>query len=101
MVPVGINCGLLPKVEAALCPSSGPQAVALVPLKLSDLNQCLVDVSVRVMGGTDLHSILNHLHARLKEFVRDPILLACPKLLEVIVQFSSFNVYLPETRLLE
>ena len=59
MVPVGINCGLLPRVEAALCPPSGPQAVALVPLKLSDLNQCLVDVSVRVMGGTDLHSILN------------------------------------------
>ena len=101
MVPVGINCGLLPRVEAALCPSSGPQAVVLVPLKLSDLNQCLVDVSVRVMGGTDLHSILNHLHARLKEFVRDPILLACPKLLEVIVQFSSFNVYLPEIRRVE
>ena len=89
VVPVGINCGLLPRVEAALCSTSGSQAVALVPLKLSDLKRCLVDASVRVMGGSDLHSILNHLHSRLKEFFRDPIMLACPKLFEVFIQFRS------------
>ena len=83
VVPVGINCGLLPRVEGVLCARSGPQAITLVPLKLTDLNKCLVDASVRVMGGSDLHSILNHLQTRLKEFVRDPILLACPKLLQV------------------
>ena len=88
VVPVGINCGLLPRVEAALCSTSGSQAVALA-LKLSDLIRCLVDASVRMMGGSDLNSIPNHLHTRLKEFVRDPILLACPKLLEVIIQFTS------------
>ena len=85
VVPVGINCGLLPRVEGALCAHSGPQAIPLVPLKLNDLNECLVDVSVRVMWGSDLHSIFNHLQTRLKEFVRDPILLACPKLLQVNV----------------
>ena len=89
VVPVGLNCVLLPRVEAALGSTSGSQAVALVPLKLSDLNKCLVDASVKVMGGSDLHSVLNHLQTRLKEFVRDPILLICPKLLQVIIHFTS------------
>ena len=83
VAPVGINCGLLPRVERVLCASSVPHAITFVPLKLHDLNKCLVDSSVRVMGGSDLYSIFNHLQTRLKEFVRDPILLACPKLLQV------------------
>ena len=87
VVPVGINCSLLPRVEGALRAHSGPQAIPFVPSKLNDLNKCLVDASVRVrvMGGSDLHSISNHLQTRLKEFVRDPNLLACPKLLQVNV----------------
>ena len=89
VVPLGINCGIMPRVEAVLCSTSGTQAVALVPLSLKDLNKCLVEVSVRVMGGSDLHSILNHLQTRLKEFVQDPILLACPKLLQVTIKFTS------------
>ena len=91
IVPVGINCGPLPRVEGVLCPPSGPQAFTLVPLKLNDLNKCLVDSSVRVMGGSGMHSILNHLQTRLKEFVRDPILLACPKLLQVIILSVSLS----------
>ena len=62
---------------------SGLGAVSLVSLRLVDLTKCLVDASVRVMGGTDVHSLLNHLQTRLKEFVCDPVLLDCPKLLQV------------------
>ena len=67
--PVGINCGLLPRLECVLTTHSGLGAISLMPLRLNDLNKCLVGVSVRVMGGTDVHTILNHLQTRKKEFV--------------------------------
>ena len=69
VTPVGLNCRLLPEVEGAMINYSGLGAVSLVPLRLVDLTKCLVDASVRVMGGTDVHSLLNHLQTRLKELV--------------------------------
>ena len=83
VAPVGVNCKVLPGLENVLAGSSGRGTVAVVPLRLGDLNKSLVDVSVRVMGGTDVHTILNHLQTRMKDFMEDPILLACPKLLQV------------------
>ena len=87
VAPVGLNCRFLPGLEWVLVKSSGPSAVPLVPLKLTELNKCLVDASAQVMSGTDVHTILNRLHTRLKEFVRDPVLLACLKLLQVIMRY--------------
>ena len=81
--PVGKNCWLLPRLEGLLTSHTGPWSVSLVPLRLNELNKCLVDVSVRVMGGSDVHTLLNHLQARMKVFVKDRNLLACPKLLQV------------------
>ena len=92
VAPVGLNCSLLPGVEGALRNHSGPHAVSIVPLKINDLNRCLVDVSVRVMGGTDIHSLMNHLQARLKEHIRDSILLSCPKLLQVTINYVLLSV---------
>ena len=63
--------------------NTGLGAVSLVPLRISDINKILVDVSVRVMGGVDVHSLLNHLQTRLKDFVQDAVLLSCPNLLQV------------------
>ena len=81
--PVGVSCSLLPRLEHVLVGNSGLRAVSLVPLRISDLNKVLVDVSVRVMGGVDVHSLLNHLQTRMRDFVQDDVLLACPKLLQV------------------
>ena len=89
LAPVGLNCGLLPGVGGVLFSHSGPSAVSLVPLRLNDLNKCLVDASERVMGGTDMHTILNHLQTRMKEFVRDPIVLAS---LSACMRCLSFSV---------
>ena len=83
VAPVGINCKLLPGLENVLASSSGRGTIAVVPLGLCELNKSLVDVSVRVMGGTDIHTMLNHLQTRMKEFMHDPVLLECPKLLQV------------------
>ena len=66
---IGINYGLLPRLEGLLTSHTGLGSVSLVPLRLNDLNKCLVDVSVRVMGGTDVHTILNHLQTLIKDFV--------------------------------
>ena len=88
--PLGLNCNLLPGVERVLTSQSGRRAVSLVPLRLIDLNRCLVDVSVRVMGGTDVNSLLNHPQTRMKAFVRDAVLLACPKLLQVTILYIYF-----------
>ena len=85
LAPVGLNCRLLSGLERVLVSRSGPRTVSLVSLKLTELNKRLVDASIRVMGGTDVHTILNHLQSRLKEFVQDPIFLACPKLLQVTI----------------
>ena len=101
--PVGVNCGLLPRLENVLIRNSGLGAVLLVPLRLSDLDKSLVDVSVsvRVMGGTDVQSNLNHLQTRMKEFVRDPVLLACLKLLQVNICCVSVFILLLLNLLLE
>ena len=98
VAPVGINCQLLPGLGNVLAGSSGRRTVSVVPLRLGELNNALVDVSGRVMGGTDIHTLLNHLQTRLKDSMKDPILLACPNLLQVImiswVWFLSFFMYM-------
>ena len=81
--PVGVSCSLLPRLEDVLVGNTGLGAVSLVPLRISDINKILVDVSVRVTGGVDVHSLLNHLQTRLKDFVQDAVLLSCPNLLQV------------------
>ena len=90
--PIGVNCSLLPRLERALLRGSGLGAVSLIPLRISDLNKVLVDASVRVMGGVDVHTLLNHLQTRLKDFVHDAVLLSCPKLLQV--NMYSISVFL-------
>ena len=96
LAPVGLNCRLLSGLERVFVSHSGPRTVSLVSLKLTELNKRLVDASIRVMGGTDVHTILNHLQARLKEFVRDPMFLACSKLLQVTICyfFDCFSLML-------
>ena len=74
VAPVGINCQLLPGLGNVLAGSSGRRTVSVVPLRLSELNKVLVDVSVRVMGGTDIHTLLNHLQTRLKDSMKDPLI---------------------------
>ena len=69
--PVGVSCSLLPRLEVVLVGTSGLGAVSLVPLRISGLNKVLVDVSVRVMGGVDVHSLLNHLQMRMSDFVQE------------------------------
>ena len=90
--PIGVNCSLLPRLERALLRGSGLGAVSLIPLWISDLKKVLVDASVRVMGGVDVHTLLNHLQTRLKNFVHDAVLLSCPKLLQV--NMCSISVFL-------
>ena len=51
VLPGGVSFSLLPRLEEVLVGNSGLGAVSLVPLRISDLNRVLVDVSVRVMGG--------------------------------------------------
>ena len=83
VLPGGVSCSFLPRLEDVLVGNSGLGAVSLVPLRFSDLKKVLIDVSVRVMGGVDVHSLLNHLQTRMRDFVQDDVLLACPKLLQV------------------
>ena len=90
--PIGVNCSLLPRLERALLRGSELGAVSLIPMRISDLNKVLVDASVRVMGGVDVHTLLNHLQTRLKDIVHDAVLLSCPKLLQV--NMCSISVFL-------
>ena len=77
----GLNCELFPRLECVLHSQTGVGTINLVPLQLMDDKKIIFSAIVRVMGvgGTDIHSILNHLQTRLKIFVMDAI--SCPKLL--------------------
>ena len=86
--PVGVRC----RFKDVLVRDSGLGAVSLIPLRISDLDKILVDMSVRVMGGVDVHTLLNHLQTRMKDFVHDAVLLSCPKLLQV--SMCSVSVFL-------
>ena len=81
--PLGLNCELYPQLSRVLTSSAGIGTISLVPIRLADINRLVVTASVRVLGGTDVHVILNHLQSRLKPFVKDDMLLSCPSLLRV------------------
>ena len=93
VAPVGMNCKPMPRLESVLAGGPGCGTVVVVPLRLGELNNSLVEASVRVMGGTEVHALLNHLQTRMKEFVHDPVLLECPKLLQVNMRLFMAMVY--------
>ena len=82
-VPLGLCCDALPQLGGLFRGTTGVGLVDVKPLVLSDVSRMIVDVAGQVLGGTDIHVLLNHLQKRLKGFVRDPLLLACPHLLQV------------------
>ena len=65
----GLKCDLLPELDTLLLSRVNVGSNTLNPLRLSDVNWTILDVSVRVMGGPDVYTILQ---ARLKRFVKDP-----------------------------
>ena len=83
--PLGLNCALFPRFNCVLTSSGGIGTVSLVPLRLADINRVVITASVRVLSGPDVHVILNHLQSRLKPFMKDEMLLSCPKLLRVYI----------------
>ena len=92
--PLGLNCELFPPLNRVLCSSAGIGTISLVPVRLADINRLIVAASARVLGGTDVHVILNHLQSRLKPYVKDDLLLSCPKLLRVsVIEFCFIEVY--------
>ena len=77
---LGLNCEQFPRQECLLQSQSGVGSISVNPLRLSDINKSIVYVSIRLMCGTDVHSFLNHLQTRMKDFVKNLVLLSCPKL---------------------
>ena len=82
-VPLGLCCDALPQLSGLFRSTTGVGLVDVKPFTLSDVSRTIVDVAGQVLGGTDIHVVLNHLQKRLKGFVKDPLLLACPHLLQV------------------
>ena len=81
--PLGLNCELFSRLNHVLSSSAGIGTISVVPVRLVAINRLIVAASVRILGGTDVHVILNHLQSRLKPYVKDDLLLSCPKLLRV------------------
>ena len=82
-VPLGLSCDTLPQLGGLFRSTTGLGSIDLKPLLLADLSRTIVEVSGRVLGDTDMHVVLNHLQKRLKGFIKDPLLLGCPHLLQV------------------
>ena len=83
-VPFGLCCDALPQLGGLFRSTTGVGSFEMKPLVLADLSRTIVDVSGQVLGGIDMHVVLNYLQKRLKRFVKDPLLLlSCPHLLQV------------------
>ena len=82
-VPLGLCCDELPQLGGLFRSSTGVGSLDVKSLGLSDVSRAIVDVAGSVLGGTDIHVVLNHLQKRLKRYVKDPLLLGCPQLLQV------------------
>ena len=63
---LGLCCDALPQVSGLFRSTTGVGSVEVKPLLLSDLSRTIVEISGRVLGGTDMHVVLSHLQKRLK-----------------------------------
>ena len=82
-VPLGLCCDALPQLGGLFRITTGVGLVDVKPFTMSDVSRTIVDVAGQMSGGTDIHVVLNDLQKRLRGFVKDPLLLACPHLLQV------------------
>ena len=89
-VPLGLCCDALPQLGGLFQAATGVGSLELKTLSLCEISRTIVDVGGRALGGTDIHVVLNHLQKRLKGYVRDPLLLSCPHLLQVGVVFCFY-----------
>ena len=89
-VPLGLCCDALPQLGGLFQAATGVGSLELKTLSLYEISRTIVDVGGRALGGTDIHVVLNHLQKRLKGYVRDPLLLSCPHLLQVGVVFRFY-----------
>ena len=82
-VPLGLCCDALPQLGGLFRSTTGVGLLEVKLFTLSDVSRTIVDIAGQILGGTDIPVILNHLQKRLKGFVKDPLLLECPHLLQV------------------
>ena len=80
--PIGCYFAIFPQLDHLFRGRQVQGSINLMPVLLEDITCILVDVSTRVLGGTDVHTTLKFLQVRLRAFVSGPILLACPNLLQ-------------------
>ena len=71
-VPLGLCCDALPQLSELFRSSTGVGSLEVKTVVLSDVSRTIVDDSRQVLGGTDIHVVLNHLQKRLRGFVKDP-----------------------------
>ena len=69
-VPLGLYWDALPQLDRLFRSTTGVGSFEIKPLVLSDLSRTILDVSGQVLGGTDMHVVLNHLQKRVKGFVK-------------------------------
>ena len=62
-------CDALPQLSGLFQSTTGVGSLGVKTLVLWDVSRTIVDVSGTVLGGTDIHVVLNHLQKRLKGFV--------------------------------
>ena len=70
-VPLGLCCDVLPQLGGLFQAAPGVGSLKAKTLVLSEVSQTIVDLGGQVLGGTDIHVVLNHLQKRLKGFVKN------------------------------
>ena len=90
LVPVGISCSGMPSLRRLLQGGDGRGRVLLDPVRSKSVMQVVTVTGLSVSTGQAVHVVMNFLLSKLRDCLKDPVLMACPALVRVSVDWVLF-----------
>ena len=90
-MPIGVSCTGMPSLRGLLEGENGSGSVLLDPVRLESVMQKVTSAGIFVFTGQDLHVVMKFLLVKLRECLTDQILVACPALVRVSLNYTSFH----------
>ena len=81
--PIRVSCTGMPCLRGLTEGENGSGGVLLDPVRL----ESVMRVVTSVFPGRDVHVVMNFLLIKLRDFLNDPILVACPALVRVSMNY--------------
>ena len=85
--PIGVSCTGMPSLRGLTEGENSSGGVLLDPVRLESVMRVVRSAGMSVFPGQDLHVVMNFLLIKLREYLTDTILVACPALVRVSVNY--------------